>query len=306
MDGNSSNPLSQRPSTSSRKITSDDPATAPEREKLSKKTNKKSNSTSDPSLKTKRTKNKNKNNTNVSSASSSPPNKKPRRSENVSKRKASNDESDEDSIDDACNSQKDYSQLLPEIGDEVAIKCPPDPPYPEGWYSGVVIEVIRHDLDCFKPSNKKSTASTSKPKDFTIHVEWDGGGVEKLRNPEWRMKGDEPDKQGRISHRDARLRPYFKYWVNRLNSINEAEKKLSRTRAGKNMRVDSSQKIEWIKCSNPNCGKWRALPTYLKSTSVLESCNNTWFCVLNTWDEGMASCAAHQETGYMPLKVGEN
>ena len=95
------------------------------------------------------------------------------------------------------------------IGDEVAIKCPIDPPYPEGWYSGVVIEVIRHDLDSFKPSGKKSAASKSKQKDFTIHVEWDGGGVEKLRNPEWRMKGDEPDKQGRISHRDARVRFHF-------------------------------------------------------------------------------------------------
>jgi len=159
----------------------------------------------------------------------------------------------------------------------------------------VVIEVVRHDA-----GSKPSKASKKKSLDYTVHVEWDGGGVEEIRNPEWRMKGDEPDKQGRISHRDARLRPYFKYWVNRLNSINEAEKKLSRTRAGKNLRIDSNQKIEWIKCSNPNCGKWRALPTYLKSSAVLEQCKNTWFCVLNTWDEGMASCAAHQETGYMP------
>ncbi|KAL7485640.1 hypothetical protein ACHAW6_011234 [Cyclotella cf. meneghiniana] len=304
MDDITPTQMSEKPSRSSRKITSDDPAPAPEKDKLSKKAHKKSNSTNNPLLKTK--KSQNKNNSNFSSASSSPPNKRPRKNEKVSKRKSNNDESDEDSIDDARNSQKDYSQLLPEIGDEVAIKCPIDPPYPEGWYSGVVIEVIRHDLDSFKPSGKKSAASKSKQKDFTIHVEWDGGGVEKLRNPEWRMKGDEPDKHGRISHRDARLRPYFKYWVNRLNSINEAEKKLSRTRAGKNMRVDSSQKIEWIKCSNPNCGKWRALPTYLKSSSVLESCNNTWFCVLNTWDEGMASCAAHQETGYMPIEVGDD
>ena len=102
------------------------------------------------------------------------------------------------------------------------------------------------------------------------------------------------------------LRPYFKYWVTRLNSINEAEKKLTRTRAGKNMRIDPNTKIEWIKCSNPNCGKWRALPSYLKSSSVLEMCDNTWFCVLNTWDEGMASCAAHQETGYMPMNASDD
>jgi hypothetical protein len=42
-------------------------------------------------------------------------------------------------------------------------------------------------------------------KDFTLYVEWDGGGEEALRNPEWRMKGDAPDKQGRVSHRDAKV-----------------------------------------------------------------------------------------------------
>lgn len=86
----------------------------------------------------------------------------------------------------------------------MAIKCPPDPPYPEGRYSGVVIEVNRHDQG-FKLSGKGSAASKAKSMDFTLHIEWDGGGVEKIRNPEWRMKGDEPDKQGRISHRDARV-----------------------------------------------------------------------------------------------------
>jgi hypothetical protein len=83
----------------------------------------------------------------------------------------------------------------------VAIKCPPDPPYPEGWYSGVVIEVIRHDQGGYKSGK----GSKSKSLDYTIHIEWDGGGVEEVRNPEWRIKGDEPDKQGRISHRDARV-----------------------------------------------------------------------------------------------------
>ncbi len=82
----------------------------------------------------------------------------------------------------------------------MAIKCPADPPYPEGWYSGVIIEVTRHDQG-FKLSGK----GKAKSRDFTVHIEWDGGGVEKIRNPEWRMKGDEPDKQGRISHRDARV-----------------------------------------------------------------------------------------------------
>ena len=42
-------------------------------------------------------------------------------------------------------------------------------------------------------------------KNFTLYVEWDGGGEETLLNPEWRMKGDAPDKQGRVSHRDAKV-----------------------------------------------------------------------------------------------------
>ena len=83
--------------------------------------------------------------------------------------------------------------------------------------------------------------------------------------------------------------------------MSESEKKLSRSRAGKNLRVDPSQKVEWIQCSNPSCGKWRPLPPYMKSSAILESCNK-WYCVLNSWDEAVASCGAPQETGYMPAK----
>lgn len=188
---------------------------------------------------------------------------------------------------------------LPSIGDEVAIKCPPDPPFPEGWYAAVVVDVIEHHVEGKLPS-AKSKGKAKLVRDFTLHVEWDGGGVEELRNPEWRMKVDAPDKQGRISHRDTKLRPYFKYWVSRLNAMDEAEKKLGRIRAGKNLRIDPNQKVEWIQCADPNCGKWRALPPYMKSSAILESCDNKWFCVLNSWDEAIASCGAPQETGYMP------
>ena len=229
-----------------------------------------------------------------------------------------------------------------QIGDEIAVKCPPDPPYPEGWYTGVVTDVIVHGEEDLNASASKGgrnyvRKSARKVKtNFTITVEWDGGGDEEIYNPEWRLKGDAPDKQGRVSHRDAKvghrlfpcqfyivytlvhikcspklltlfsvistqLRPYFKYWVTRLNAMNEAEKKLGRSRAGKNTRVDPDQKVEWIQCSSPSCGKWRPLPSYMKSSAILESCNNKWFCVLNSWDEAHASCGAAQETGYMPM-----
>jgi len=210
---------------------------------------------------------------------------------------------DDDSSDeeDGAYIPRKYSQL-PEVHDEIAIKCPPVPPYPEGWYTGVVIDVIIHEDERPKPPGAKARPKPDKKaKNFTVHVEWDGGGEESLINPEWRMKGDAPDKQGRVSHRDAKLRPYFKYWVNRLNSMSESEKKLSRSRAGKNLRVDPSQKVEWIQCCSPSCGKWRPLPPYMKSCSILESCNNKWYCVLNSWDEAVASCGAPQETGYMPV-----
>lgn len=84
--------------------------------------------------------------------------------------------------------------------------------------------------------------------------------------------------------------------------MDEAEKKLGRIRAGKNLRIDPNQKVEWIQCADPNCGKWRALPPYMKSSAILESCDNKWFCVLNSWDEAIASCGAPQETGYLPDK----
>jgi len=238
------------------------------------------------------------NKSNAASLPSSEPNNNSRknRKNKPSLRRSNVDLDDDSSVEDEeVNKSKDYSNIPPEIGDEVAIKCPADPPYPEGWYSGVVIDIMIHGHE-----GAKIHAKGEKVKNYTLQIEWDGGGVEDLRNPEWRMKGDEPDKQGKISHRDAKLRPYFKYWVNRLSATADAERRLSRTRAGKNTRIDPDQKMEWIKCSNPNCGKWRPLPLCLKSSSVLETCEGKWYCVLNTWDEAMSSCSAPQETGYMP------
>lgn len=213
---------------------------------------------------------------------------------------------DDDTSDEEAAGETTGYPKLPEIGDEIAIKCPPDPPYPEGWYTGVVVGVIVHNEVSGAGRSKASKDKMKQNLNFTVHIEWDGGGDEEIVNPEWRKKSDAPDKQGRVSHRDARLRPYFKYWVNRLNAMNEAEKKLGRTRAGKNTRLDPDQKIEWIQCSSCSCGKWRALPPFMKSSAILESCNNQWYCVLNSWDEAHASCGAPQETGYMPPPAANN
>ena len=63
-----------------------------------------------------------------------------------------------------------------------------------------------HDEERLKASSAKAgPKSDEKVKNFTVQIEWDGGGEEALLNPEWRMKGDAPDKQGRVSHRDAKV-----------------------------------------------------------------------------------------------------
>jgi hypothetical protein len=38
------------------------------------------------------------------------------------------------------------------------------------------------------------------------------------------------------------------------------------------------------------------MPNFLNGASLLRSCNNQFYCVLNYWDESLASCAAPQET----------
>ena len=109
--------------------------------------------------------------------------------------------------------------------------------------------------------------------------------------------------------------------------------------------------LQWIRCANPTCGKWRALPPYLTSAQVVGptvQCWSTarnendqgdtmvdtndptapdnrskqeihqtsrqdqtpiplvggkWFCVLNYWDESLASCGAPQETRFLEVSA---
>ena len=63
-----------------------------------------------------------------------------------------------------------------------------------------------HDEHGYEVTNSKLDPQPNVvSKNFTLYVEWDGGGEATLQNPEWRMKGDAPDKQGRVSHRDAKV-----------------------------------------------------------------------------------------------------
>mmetsp|Transcript_1230 Transcript_1230/g.1578 ORF Transcript_1230/g.1578 Transcript_1230/m.1578 type:complete len:152 (+) Transcript_1230:1093-1548(+) len=58
----------------------------------------------------------------------------------------------------------------------------------------------------------------------------------------------------------------------------------------------SKEPYEWVRCCNPSCGKWRAILRFMEASAVIESAKNgEWYCVQNTWDEKIASCAAPQE-----------
>lgn len=181
----------------------------------------------------------------------------------------------------------------PKVGEKIAIKCPADPPYPAGWYSATVISVSWFTKDKSAPDKQNG---------YTAKVEWDGGGVEDVRNPNWRILGLEPDQRGHLSKRDAKLRPFLKHWVSRLRCLDRAEDRYKMRCQTKNTQPIVPMplgQVQWIQCANPGCGKWRSLPRFLNSVTVLQSCNNTWYCCLNYWDDSLASCRAPQESGYV-------
>ena len=104
---------------------------------------------------------------------------------------------------------------------------------------------------------------------------------------------------------DAPLKYFFKVWSKRIKSTDKAETRLppSAVTRGRKRRLD----VEWIRCSNATCGKWRAIALHgLDTSSMLRRLNRSarggwntkkteWFCSMNAWDETRASCAAPQE-----------
>lgn len=99
---------------------------------------------------------------------------------------------------------------------------------------------------------------------------------------------------------DSRIRKHLRVWVRRLQCNEAYEARLpTLTRGKKRTSTNSSSKdpYEWVRCCNPSCGKWRAILRVMDAkTNVIDRANNgQWFCVMNTWDEKTASCAAPQE-----------
>jgi len=116
---------------------------------------------------------------------------------------------------------------------------------------------------------------------------------------------------------DHRIRKHLRLWVRRLQSNEAYERKLPTMTRGKKKSVTTNSKepYEWVRCCNPSCGKFRAILRFMDASNVImgadtsfstgnNSANNgngsnsvggKWYCVLNTWDEKVASCAAPQE-----------
>mmetsp|Transcript_928 Transcript_928/g.1327 ORF Transcript_928/g.1327 Transcript_928/m.1327 type:complete len:442 (-) Transcript_928:219-1544(-) len=99
---------------------------------------------------------------------------------------------------------------------------------------------------------------------------------------------------------DARTRKHLRVWVRRLESNENYEARMhpTMTRGKKRSAAACSKEpYEWIRCCNPSCGKWRALLRCMdaKHHVIDRTVNGEWYCVMNTWDEKMASCAAPQE-----------
>lgn len=98
---------------------------------------------------------------------------------------------------------------------------------------------------------------------------------------------------------DMRVRKHLRLWVRRLqcNEAYEARMPTMTRQKKKSAQSSSKEPYEWIRCCNPSCGKWRAVLKFMDAKSmVLDNARNgEWYCVLNTWDEKVASCAAPQE-----------
>lgn len=98
---------------------------------------------------------------------------------------------------------------------------------------------------------------------------------------------------------DARTRKHLRVWVRRLQANEAYESRQPTMTRGKKRSAAASSKepYEWVRCCNPSCGKWRAILRCMDAkTHVMDrAAHGEWYCVMNTWDEKIASCAAPQE-----------
>ena len=89
---------------------------------------------------------------------------------------------------------------------------------------------------------------------------------------------------------------HLRVWVRRLQSTAQAltsHQQLGSTRTRQRTVAASSSDnpdfpYTWVQCSNPSCGKWRALARGIELKEILGENGSTasqWYCVQNWWDE---------------------
>lgn len=124
------------------------------------------------------------------------------------------------------------------------------------------------------------------------------------KNDPERARCSAPEEEYDASHTpesaaDARTRKHLRVWVRRLQCNEAYEARQPTLTRGKKRAAASSSKepYEWIRCCNPSCGKWRVILRIMdaKSSVIDRTTDGEWYCVMNTWDEKTASCAAPQE-----------
>jgi hypothetical protein len=125
------------------------------------------------------------------------------------------------------------------------------------------------------------------------------------KNDPERARCSAPEEEYETSHTpesaaDSRTRKHLRVWVRRIQCNEAYESRQPTLTRGKKRNAVSSNcnnPYEWVRCCNPSCGKWRALLRIMdaKVNVVDRTTDGEWYCVMNNWDEKMASCAAPQE-----------
>ena len=104
---------------------------------------------------------------------------------------------------------------------------------------------------------------------------------------------------------DEPLKSFVKLYAKKLKTADKAETRLSSAAMTRGRKRKAE--VEWIRCCNPACGKWRAVVRTIETQHVLSrlskgnrwgSKGTKWYCAMNSWDETQASCAAPQEPLY--------
>lgn len=83
----------------------------------------------------------------------------------------------------------------------------------------------------------------------------------------------------------------LRVWVKRLRSADRYESKVPKSTVNESRTFGE---VDWIRCSNPSCGKWRACARSIDGKALRRKYPE-WFCWMNSWDEAKSSCNAPQE-----------